>query len=237
MNTTGIKFGNYHSYKQWKLRLKALEIEFPDEKTVKIDVEGSDGILDLTEAVNGSVRYKNRTLHFVFDARNNDYRHWTWLISDIANKLHGQKRRITLDFDPEYYYVGRCHINTAKTNEVKSEIAIDCDCEPFKTAVSSDNGDWLWDPFSFRTGVIHKKYKFSIDSPNAWQDVSVRGYEQNWGVSFECSDAIELKYDNTIYALSEGYHLLEEIVLEDGLNTLQFRGTGTVDVVAKGGSL
>ena len=52
-----------------------------------------------------------------------------------------------------------------------------------------------------------------------------------------CSDALELNYDNTTYALSAGYHLLEEIVLENGLNTLRFRGTGTVDIVAKGGSL
>lgn len=237
MNTTGVKFGEYHSYKTWKLRLKSVEIKFPDGRIVTIDVEGSDGLLDLTEAVNGSVRYKDRTLKFVFDARNNDYRHWTYLISDIANKLHGHKRRVILDCDPEYYYLGRCHIDTSKSNEVLSEIVLECKCGPFKTAVSSDNGDWLWDPFSFRTGVIHKKRTYTIDSPEEWQEVSIRGYEQNWGVSFNCSDALELNYDNTTYALSAGYHLLEEIVLENGLNTLRFRGTGTVDIVAKGGSL
>lgn len=237
MNTTGVKLGEYHSYETWKLRLKSVEIEFPDGRVISIDVEGRDSLLDVTEAVNGSVRYKNRTLHFVFDARNNDYRHWAYLISGIANKLHGQKRRIIFDFDPEYYYVGRCHLNTSKSNEVLSEIALDCECDSFKTAVSSDNGDWLWDPFSFRTGIIHKKYTFTINSTEEWQEVSVRGYEKNWGTWFNCSANMVLKYDDTIYHLTPGETLLEEILLNDGLNTLQFRGTGTVQILAKGGSL
>lgn len=237
MNKTGVKFGIFHSYETWKLRLKGIEIEFPDGRIATIDVEGRDSLLDVTDIQYGGVRYKNRTLHFIFDARNNDYRHWTWLISDMANKLHGQRRKITLDVDPEYYYIGRCHINTSKSNEVLSEIVLDCECDAFKTAVSSDNGDWLWDPFSFRTGIIHKKYTFTINSPNAWQVVNVRGYEKNWGTWFNCSADMVLKYDNTIYNLHAGETLLEEVLLNDGLNTLQIRGTGTVQVLAKGGSL
>ena len=237
MNTTGVKFGADHTYNKWKLRLKKVEIEWPDGKIVTLDVEGRDGLLDLTEAQDGEVRYKNRKLTFTFNARNIDYRHWALLSSDITTCLHGKKKRITPDFDKEYYYIGRCKIVSTKNNDVLAEIVIECDCEPFKVAVSSDNGDWLWDPFSFITGVIHKKMTYTINSAEEWQEVSIRGYKKNWGISVDCSSAVDLYYDDTIYHLSEGYHLLEEIILEDGLNTLRFRGNGTVDVVAKGGRL
>ena len=237
MGVIGVKFGDYHSYDDWKLKLKEIEIGSPGAKLVEIDVMGMDGVLDLTEAVTGSVRYGKRTLRFVFDARNCGYRKWADLISEISNKIHGKKVRIVLDCDNEYYYEGRCTVDTSKINDITSEFVITCECYPYKTAVASENGDWLWDPFSFVNGVIHKKYGFTINSPSQWVGKEIIGYPVSYGVSFTCSSAMDVKFNNVVYSLPAGSTMLEEIELSDGTNTVYFRGTGTVDVLAKGGSL
>ena len=58
----GVSFDDMHSYTDWGLRLKEVKIGIPEAKTVYVDVPGSDGSLDLTEAQNGGVKYGMRTL-------------------------------------------------------------------------------------------------------------------------------------------------------------------------------
>lgn len=70
---TGIKFGDSHSYDDWKLRLKEIRIGIPEIKTEYVDVAGMNGRLDLTEQQNGGVKYGNREMEFDFDARNCGY--------------------------------------------------------------------------------------------------------------------------------------------------------------------
>lgn len=38
--STGIKFGEYHSYEEWGLKLSKITIGLPDPKTVLIDIPG-----------------------------------------------------------------------------------------------------------------------------------------------------------------------------------------------------
>lgn len=45
----GITFGQYHSYRDFGLVLGSKEVAAPNVKTVKIDIEGADSALDLTE--------------------------------------------------------------------------------------------------------------------------------------------------------------------------------------------
>ena len=45
----GITFGNHHSYDEWGLVLKGKEIQAPEPKVQKIEIEGGDGFLDLTD--------------------------------------------------------------------------------------------------------------------------------------------------------------------------------------------
>ena len=51
MPITGIKFGEYHSYEEWGLKLISITIGLPEPKTVLIDIPGGDGVLDLSESL------------------------------------------------------------------------------------------------------------------------------------------------------------------------------------------
>ncbi len=63
----GIRFGNYHSYDDFKLILSQKTIGTPSPKTETIDIPGGDGVLDLTDFF-GEVNYNNRILTFEFSS-------------------------------------------------------------------------------------------------------------------------------------------------------------------------
>lgn len=234
---TGISFDGVHSYEEWGLKLKSISLGLPEEKQAFVDVPGMNGQLDLTEAQNGGCVFGLRTLEFVFDARNCDYTDWTWLISKVARTIHGGKKKIVLDIDSEYFYVGRCAIDTKKTNEVLAEITVTCKCEPFKMTSTSENGDWLWDPFSFIDGVIRDIAGLAINSPNSWQKVSVYGWAYNEALEIRTSDAMKLRFNNQEYDILAGTNIMVQFDIQEGENDLYFKGHGTITIIQRGGML
>lgn len=60
-----VSFGTYHSYDDFSLILASKEIAAPKTKTLKIDVEGADGSIDLTEFF-GDPKYEDCTHKFQF---------------------------------------------------------------------------------------------------------------------------------------------------------------------------
>ena len=131
----GITFGEYHSYRDLHLILTEKTIGTPSPKTELIDIPGSDGVLDFTEFFDG-VKYKNRELSFEFSTLVPQSEFMT-LFSMVQNALHGQKMMISLDADPEWYYIGRITVSEWKADRRIGLLTIDCDCEPYKYRVSS----------------------------------------------------------------------------------------------------
>lgn len=234
---TGVSFDGIHTYTEWGLRLKEIVIGTPEVKTAYVEIAGMDGLLDLTEAQNGGVRYGMRTLDFIFDARGCSYRMWTDLLSKIATALHGQKKKIVLDIDPEYYYEGRCSINTEKTDEVLAQIAISCYCDPYKLSVISTDQPWIWDTFSFVDGIIRYTADIQIDSGTGWQDVRLIGYPKNTILKIISSAPVRVRYDGATYTLVAGENIMWDIELGSGEQTLSFSGTGVITIVQRGGMI
>ena len=131
----GITFGEYHSYRDLHLILTEKTIGTPSPKTELIDIPGSDGVLDFTEFFDG-VKYKNRELSFEFSTLVPQSEFMT-LFSMVQNALHGKKMMISLDADPEWYYIGRISVSEWKADRRIGLLTIDCDCEPYKYRVSS----------------------------------------------------------------------------------------------------
>ncbi|MCD8206435.1 MAG: phage tail family protein [Bacteroidales bacterium] len=234
---TGVSFNGVHSWDDWGLRLKDISIGIPEAKTEYIDVPGMNGSLDLTEAQNGGICYGMRTLQFTFDARNCSYVRWAALISLIAGAIEGQDEKIILDIDSGYYYTGRCHVSTSKSNSVLSEIVIECYCQPFKMDVNTSDEPWLWDPFSFVDGMATSTSDISISSASAWQAVEINGYMYNETLVIVSNNSMTVRYNGTEYAITEGSNYMYEIVLTEGINTLYFMGTGTVTIIHRGGRI
>lgn len=126
----GITFGPYHSYNDFGLILGSKKVAAPKVKTVKIEIEGADSALDLTEYF-GEPKYSNRELSFDFSTTVPQSQFMS-LFSTIQNALHGQKMNIILDDDPEWYYTGRISVSEWKADKRIGKLSIDCDCEPFK---------------------------------------------------------------------------------------------------------
>lgn len=92
-------------------------------------------MLDLTEFF-GGVRYNNRTLTFEFSTIVPQSQFMT-LFSQVQNALHGQKMQITLDDDPEWYYMGRLSVSEWKADKRIGKLTVTADCEPFKYRLTS----------------------------------------------------------------------------------------------------
>lgn len=130
----GVTFGNKHSYRAWGLLLKSYPyISPPEPKTKLIEVPGSDAVIDLTEALTDGVKYGLRKGLFEFwviDGRSN----WPSVYSSIMNELHGKRVKITIDDDPNYYYMGRVKVDEWQSDKAAATIVLTADVEPYKYA-------------------------------------------------------------------------------------------------------
>jgi len=143
----------------------------PELKTNDIDIPGSDGSLDLTEAPQGYPTYKNRTGSWEFIVMNDfcqpiDSREeWYTVYSKVMDYLHGRAFRVILEDDMAYFYEGRLTVNEFASEERYSKITIDYNLKPYKWSILKTSDDWLWDPFNFDSGVVPRSYG---DKDNPW---------------------------------------------------------------------
>lgn len=118
------------SYTDFGLTLTGQNIGVPKPKTYTVDIEGMDGTLDLSEFF-GEIKYENRTLKFTFETIEK-ITYWQSRMSIISSFLHGQKMKIEVWSDPDFYYIGRCFIDEYSSNARLGKIVISCDVEPYK---------------------------------------------------------------------------------------------------------
>lgn len=149
-----ITFGEKNTWDDWRLA-PAYRPAFkpPAQKVKTLDIPGGDGLIDLSEALTGYPVFQNRTGSFEFVVMN-DFKPWHIAYSDIMDYLHGQKLHAVLEDDPDYFYEGRFTVDEWKSEKDWSRIVINYDVGPYKWAVKSSLADWMWDPFSFRDGII-----------------------------------------------------------------------------------
>lgn len=204
----GITLGQYHSYKDFSLILGEKEIAAPKVKTVKIDVEGADSALDLTEFF-GEPKYEDVTHKFQFSTIVPQSEFLT-LYSTIKNAIHGKKLRITLDDDPGFFYMGRCFVSSFTSAKGVGTVSIEADCEPWKykaaqTVITQtvDGEDII---------VLPNLRKRVVPEVNITTDSSLR-------LVFETYN---------IWDLGGGSYTLPELELQAGENSVSVTGTGEI---------
>lgn len=230
----GVLFDEKHTYKDFGLYCTGMEIGLPSVKKKVIDLKGADGVLDLTE-VFGRTLYGNRKLVFRFDHEERNYTAWATHYSLIANYLHGKRRKITLDNDPNYYYTGRITCRGSKNNVPFSQIVVEVDASPYKRELH-DSMDycWLWDTFSFVDGVIREYYDLMVDGTYT---LVVIGSEMPITPVIYTSAAMTVTFDGKEYELIAGENKPYGLVIRDGENRLVFTGHGMASVSYRGGKI
>lgn len=187
------------------LILKEKEIGSPAVKVNKIDIEGADSSLDLTDFF-GEPKYEDVKHRFEFSTIV-PQRQFLSLFSSIKNALHGKKMRIILDDDPLFYYVGRLHVSSFTNEKNIGMVSIEADCEPYKYKLE-------------KTVVTHtidgtKAIILTNGRKRAVPEVNVEG-------------DIKITYQNNIWSLGSGSYTLPELELVHGDNALQLEGTGAI---------
>lgn len=133
----GVSFDGKHSYNDFGMYLAARpDLQSPEPKLNTVEVPGMDGLLDMTEANSGDVKFTNRTLAFTFSAIVKVGQQEQFKLQ-IRNTLHGKRiQRIILDEDPEWYYTGRCSVEFVEIHSWKLKCTVTVDADPYALRVN-----------------------------------------------------------------------------------------------------
>lgn len=201
-------FDNYDSFTDFNLILSSKTIEVPEPKTSEVDIDGMDGVLDLTDYF-GEVAYKNRKLTLEFSTVDVQASDFINHFSNIQNAIHGRKMTIILSEDPTFYYIGRVSVNEWKSDKNIGKIVIECDCEPYK----------------------YKKYLTTFtETINGTREVILLNLRK-WVVPvFKSTGEMKITFNNNVYNIASGEYTLDDVVFKDGKNLLTLEGNATVTI-------
>lgn len=215
----GISFGNYHTWRDWKLYLTGpASVSLPVPRTEYVDIPGRDGYLDLSTALTGMVNYEAREFSAPLMSMATP-EEWPVLYSSILNAIHGQQLKITLDEDPDWYYTGRVELDSP-----------------------SYDGTWQFNivgnvyPYKLKTAVTEVTASLTTADTELTLTCDRRPVVPTITVSAETV----LTWGSNTYTVNAGSHRIPGIQLTQGTHTLKARttaGTGTIAVSYQEGSL
>lgn len=160
-----ITFGNKNTWNDWHLIPTSRPVfGLPSLKKKTLDIQGGDGILDLTEALTGYPLFNNREGSFEFIVMD-DHRPWYETYSMISNYLHGQRMKAVLEDEPEYYYEGRFTVNSWKSEKSFSKITIDYSVAPYKKKFELTEFELNGRPDFVMTTISRSVYGYAPVSP------------------------------------------------------------------------
>lgn len=97
-----------------------------------VDIPGMDGSLDITDYLIGRPTYSDRQGSFEFYVEN-DYGNWFDRSHEIASYLDGKRvLRMTLEDDPEHYYIGRFYFKQWTPDASHSRVTIEYRVKPYR---------------------------------------------------------------------------------------------------------
>lgn len=220
MIETGVLFNNIHSFFDLNLILSSVEISPAKPKTTYVDIPGADGSLDLTEA-HGEVKYSDRTIKFTFTmnpASDLSERAWEEKKTEVSNTLNGLACRITLDKDPDYYWQGRCSVDSYKTNRRVRQFVIAATVRPYKRKQSETVAS------------------FALSSTA--QTVNLRNARKSVCPVITCTnDGAKIVFNGNEFSFNAGTHKNLNIRFTEGNNEMTISGTGQVTFTYQEGDL
>ena len=230
----GVRFGDKHSYNDFGLLLQSrVDVGTPAVKANTVDIQGGDGVIDLSDVLTGYAFFENRTITCTFtvmDARNK----WSAIYSKLLNYFHGEKMKVVIDDDRSFYYFGRVSVNEWKSDKATATIVVEIDAEPYKYDVQASDGTWEWDSFDFENGIINELGNIAI---NGTETVSIIGRRKRFVPVITSTANMTVAFNGNTYNIEKGNNKIFDIEIIEGENLLTFTGTGTVSISYIGGEL
>ena len=211
MISKGILFGDTHSFDDLDLILSACDIPPAKPKTTYIDVPGADGSVDLTEAI-GEVKFSDRDCSFTFTMNpmgDLSVAAYEEKKTEVSNLLNGQEFKITLDKDEDFYYQGRCTVESYMSDRRLRQIVVSAKVKPYKYKQSV-------------TAV-------TIELSSTPKTMNIANSRKSVVPSITCTkDNTVVTFGGATYNLSAGTHKVLDIQFVEGNNAVTVSGTGTV---------
>lgn len=129
----GIRFDGLHSFYDFGMWIGKEKPDWgnPLPKVNAVEVPGMDGVLDMSEANSGEVKFNNRTIILPFAAMvpADDQERFKAM---VRNALHGKViRQIIPDEAPDWYYTGRATVEFTDLSPWRLKIVITIDAAPY----------------------------------------------------------------------------------------------------------
>lgn len=205
----GTDFGGIHSHYHLHLIQQSVEIDPAEPKLKFVDIPGADGVKDMSTQPAGRVTFNARKLTWTFAIYPGE--RWDDKHRQVSNALNGRQCMITLDSDPDYYYIGRLSVSKYKVDNVLRQITVVATCQPYKlkqeptVAVMALSGD-------FRPMTLQNERKAVAP------------------VIQVTTEAI-LRWNGATINIPAGTHEILGITLEEGVNVLEAMSTGGVGTI------
>lgn len=214
----GTTFGRVHSHLDLHLIQQKVEVQPAEPRLNLVEIPGADGFKDYSETPAGRVTYKPRKILWTFALYPGD--NWEEKQSEVSGKLNGLSAKITLDADPDYYYLGR--LTVAKYNRDRSlrQIQVEATCQPFK--------------------LKQLETSTSLDLSTSYKTVMLLNSRKPVIPTITVTAATTIMWRGNTYALVAGTHRILGIELQEGGNELQAKvnsGTGRLTITYQEGAL
>ncbi len=216
MTIKGVNFGDTHSYRDLNLILAPFTPTPAEPKTVYVEKQGGDGSLDFTEA-HGEVKYKDREFEFTFSVMPSDAKTFDAKVTQVSNALNGLKCFITLDRDPDYYWIGRLSVNKYLQDKNLKQITV-------KAVVS---------PYKMKQDATAVEYSLS----NTEQTVTLKNGRKSVIPVITCTNTAKVKFAGSEVTLGAGTHKVLDIRFTEGYNEVIISGNGKITFTYHEGEL
>lgn len=207
----GIQIGDFHTAGDWDLILNSKSINPPSAKKNEINIDGRDGVLDLTEALTGEVTYGVRSISFVFLLTEGTYQEREDLLHEIVGYVNGQRRKIITDDDSDHYYIGRCEVKSVTNNNAYGKFTIEVSADPWYYSVAE---------------TVNTYTATSTASTITCVNNGIRSVTPTLVVTGD----INITYGETSVALETGTYKLSGFKFASGSTSFSLSGTGTLTV-------
>lgn len=196
----GVWFDDMHLGGTTELVMNYARVGTPAAKVKEIEVPGMDGVLDITESL-GEVKYNSRQISFRFTTTNSEK------LSELINGLHGKRKKIILDRDEAFYYMGRLEAADPVVNGNLTSIEIVARCEPYK----------------YKARVTrHKEYVEGASN------IVLLNEKMQSIPRITLTSQMKVSFEGRTYDLPAGEYAIAGIVLKQGYNRFRVEGTGTI---------
>lgn len=196
----GVWFDDMHLGGTPDLIMNYARVGTPAAKAKEIEVPGMDGVLDITESL-GEVKYQSRQISFKFTTTSSRR------IGELVNTLHGQRKKIILDRDEAFYYLGRLEAADPVVNGNLASIEIAARCEPYK----------------YKAHITRHK-----EDINGASNIVLLNEKMQAIPRITLAERMQITFEGRVYDLAAGEYEIAGIVLKQGYNRFRVEGNGTI---------